>query len=437
MTADDGFTRRLLVALADVSPALQTRPELATGGFGRRLLAALADAYPASHPIHTEEELRQSSSEPAANPAGRYVHIPEIDRRRTVPFDLLPAPERGAVMQRVQQLTESLEGAIDEGTSASLDRLIESWVGGWIATVESEYVDHCAVISIHRGQARHWLTEATVTAGHEREKLDRIQADYSACRFRLTAEQADQAIGSRSRTGPAAVALLVLAGALAVTVAFRNTVALALPTLSGLLAWLAAAGATSLAMATAASAGISLRAAASLRPAPRRFRPQAGRIGSGLFTILITVAWAGLGLAAILIPLLGTGVHSASLAALFSGTAYFTSGTCTIFLAEQLYDPDYSAFRRLERKFSAQARFVAKAEAERERAEAALEQHDGELQREDQRRAATIDSRRALGAEAASYARVLMASMLRDPAKATPTEAEPAPEPTHRSQGSA
>ena len=120
---------------------------------------------------------------------GRYMHIPEIDRWQAMPFDMPPASERGAVLERVRQLTESLEGAIDEGTGAALDRLIESWVASWIATVEAEYIDHCAVISVHRGQAAQWLTESTLTALHENEELDRIRVAYLACRSRLAGEQ--------------------------------------------------------------------------------------------------------------------------------------------------------------------------------------------------------------------------------------------------------
>jgi hypothetical protein len=132
----------------------------------------------------------------------RYVHIPEIDRWRAVPFAMTPPPDRPIVMEEVRQHVRSLEGAIDEGTGASLDRLIESWAGSWIATVESEYVDHCAVISVHRGQARQWLTEATVNARHEREELDQIRADYFASRRRLTGEPADPVLsGGRADAG--------------------------------------------------------------------------------------------------------------------------------------------------------------------------------------------------------------------------------------------
>jgi hypothetical protein len=121
--------------------------------------------------------------------ADRYMHIPEIDRWRALPFDMPPHPERGTVLQRVRQITESLDGAIDEGTGAALDRLIESWVAAWIATVETDYTDHCAVINVHRGQASQWLTESTRIAQHENEELQRIRAAYLACRARLAGEQ--------------------------------------------------------------------------------------------------------------------------------------------------------------------------------------------------------------------------------------------------------
>jgi len=121
--------------------------------------------------------------------ADRYMHIPEIDRWRAVPYGMPPDPEQGMVLQRVRQVTESLAGAIDEGTGATLDRMIEAWVAKWIATVETDYTDHCAVISVHRGQAAEWLTESTHTARHENEELERIRDAYLACRTRLAGEQ--------------------------------------------------------------------------------------------------------------------------------------------------------------------------------------------------------------------------------------------------------
>jgi hypothetical protein len=361
----------------------------------KRLLIRLADVQDA---IHVSALRRRLSS--SGKNASR-----EIGRWQAVPSSMLPAPERGAVLQRVRQLTESLDGTIAEGAGTPLDLLIESWVGCWIATVEADYADHFAAISVRRGQARQWLTESTRIAVHETEALGRISAAYSTCLSGLTREQADRALGGRSSAELAPGVLLVLAATLTVTVAFRNTLALALPSLSGILAWLTAAGATSLALVTAASAGISLA-----------IRQQEGH-GSWLATALITLTWIGLGLATVLIPLLGTGAHATPLAALFSGAIYLTSGACATFLSEKLYDPRYFVFRRLEKQYNAQARLDAKAEAKKHRAEAALELCDAELQREDQRRVAAIAGCKALGAEAAHYARILMAAMPQHPAK--------------------
>src|SRR6266702_2183837 len=83
----------------------------------------------------------------------RYMSFSEIDRWRAVPFDMPPPPERGAVMQRVRQLVE--------GTASALDRYIEAWIGRWIATVETEYADHCGVINLFRCHAFFSVPETT------------------------------------------------------------------------------------------------------------------------------------------------------------------------------------------------------------------------------------------------------------------------------------
>ena len=341
-----------------------------------------------------------------------------IDRRRPGrAYPPSPVPERDAVLRRVDQLTSSLDSA-DEGTSAVLDNLIDAWVSSWIADVESDYVDYCAVIAAQRGQARQWLTESTRIAGHERNELERISAAYDAYRSRFGDELAEQAIGGRGRTGRAVGGLFVLAGALAVTVAFRYTLTLAFPALSGILAWLTAAGATCLSLAAAASAGISLA-----------FRRQAGHDGSGPTMALTALGWAGLGLAIVLIPLLGTGALFTPLAALLSGAIYLAIGGCTAFQAERLYIPAYFASRQLARQYRKQALKAARAQAIADRADAALEYHSTELNREDQRREALIASCKALGTEAANYARFLMAAMPQRPAVVALAKTGPGPEP--------
>jgi hypothetical protein len=82
MMAGDGFGRRLLVALADASPAFRAQPESPMGGFGRRLLVALADASSAFRPLRAEEELHQGSSEPTPDrlPASWHIVLADFDR---------------------------------------------------------------------------------------------------------------------------------------------------------------------------------------------------------------------------------------------------------------------------------------------------------------------------------------------------------------------
>jgi hypothetical protein len=115
----------------------------------------------------------------------RYMSFSEIDRWRAVPFDMPPPPERGAVMQRVGELVQGLDGALDEGTASALDRYIEAWVGRWIATVETEYADHCGVINLFRCQAAEWMRETTVKLEQARAELDQIRGDYQAVAARL------------------------------------------------------------------------------------------------------------------------------------------------------------------------------------------------------------------------------------------------------------
>lgn len=116
----------------------------------------------------------------------RYVEIPEIDRWRAAAYELSPSPERGEVLQRVRQYVEALDGAVDEGTGAALDLVIDSWVVQWLAVVDTEYADHCAVIDVHLGQARQWLVEVTRRLDHETDRLARLEKDRDRARARLT-----------------------------------------------------------------------------------------------------------------------------------------------------------------------------------------------------------------------------------------------------------
>jgi hypothetical protein len=238
-------------------------------------------------------------------------------------------------------------------------------------------------------------------------------------------------LAGRGRAGLIAAGLLVGAGALTDTVAFKNTLELALPQVSGPLAWAMATGATSMALIAAAVLGISVATR-------RRTR---GHRGTRLAVNSTAAVWITLGLAMFLVRWLDTGAstssdnfgaaptaHPTPLVALFFAAIYLISGACMIFEAERLYNPEYFAYARLGKQYRQQARTAAAAEATMERARAAVDHHDGELDREDHRRTAAIAERQALGAEAANYARILMAAMLQNPAQTGLTETGPIPQ---------
>jgi len=110
--------------------------------------------------------------------ARRFIEIPEIDRWRAIGQDVPPPPDRGAVLQRVRQLAEELADSIDESNRAALDRLVESWVARWIATVDTAYVDACSAVSVHYGAAAQLVvsTEAELeTATDQLERAKRIR----------------------------------------------------------------------------------------------------------------------------------------------------------------------------------------------------------------------------------------------------------------------
>jgi hypothetical protein len=236
-------------------------------------------------------------------------------------------------------------------------------------------------------------------------------------------------LGGRGRVGLFAVGLLIGAGALTDTLAFKNTLELALPQVSRVLAWAMAAGATSTALIAAASLGISFAI-------HRRTRDHRGTKLPMTFTAAI---WASLGLAMFLVRWLDasagapsdtfgnttSSAHPTPLVALLFAAIYMISGACTIFETERLYNPEYFAYVRLGKQHRHQVQKVAEAEATVQRARAAVDHHDAELDRENHRRQAAIAERQALGAEVANYARILMASMLQDPAKTGLTETGP------------
>jgi hypothetical protein len=128
---------------------------------------------------------QDTASGPALREPGRYLEIREIDNWRPLPHPVPPPPDRETELRAVERYVELLRGALDEGTGAALDPFIKHRLSGWLATVQTDYVDHTAVIDIHRSQALQWLIDSKILAEHEREKLERIRADYLASRERL------------------------------------------------------------------------------------------------------------------------------------------------------------------------------------------------------------------------------------------------------------
>ena len=128
---------------------------------------------------------REDSGSWPRRPPGRYLEIQEIDNWRPLPYPVPPPPDRLAVLRAVEQYVESIRSGVDEGTGSALDPVIKSWLAGGIATVDTDYADHTAVIEIHHGQAVQWLTDSKVIAQHERTKLEQIRADHLASRARL------------------------------------------------------------------------------------------------------------------------------------------------------------------------------------------------------------------------------------------------------------
>jgi hypothetical protein len=145
----------------------------------RRRRAASEPAVP------TWQDVMPDRSGPGTTP-GPFLHLTEIDRWRAVPFDMPPAPDRGTCRQRVRQLVEQLGDAVDEGTGAALDLVIESWLAAWIESVRTEYLDHQTVLAVHLGQATQYRRELELQANHACEELDRLNEAFEQCRTELT-----------------------------------------------------------------------------------------------------------------------------------------------------------------------------------------------------------------------------------------------------------
>jgi len=231
-----------------------------------------------------------------------------------------------------------------------------------------------------------------------------------------------------SKATDAGAALLILLGATTDTLAFRNTLQLALPyETSNARILLMAVGATAMGLVAAACVGITYANR-------RRDRKRSRRVLLAFFAL----AWLSLGVMMLLIrwhtPQLGgpsSGGFGAAqpgqsgLTAGFFFSIYLVSGAGTVFEAERKSSPELLAFMRLGKLVSKQEDLVVALEGQLARAQAALDLLDGDLDREDHSRRAAILARQALGADAANFARIMMAALLGDPAKTGLTENGP------------
>lgn len=121
---------------------------------------------------------------------GRYLRFPQIDRWRAAPFDMPSGPDRDALQQRIPEMIEELREAVDEGSGTVLDRQISSWVASWLAGVETDYVNHCALIHRLRGQAEQWARETAIELDQAQEQLHSLTGDYETLLARLRASGA-------------------------------------------------------------------------------------------------------------------------------------------------------------------------------------------------------------------------------------------------------
>ena len=233
-------------------------------------------------------------------------------------------------------------------------------------------------------------------------------------------------LAGRSMIADVVLGLLIVIGALADTVAFKTTLDILLRQ-SEVLSWVMAAGATCLALVTAARLGIAI---AIRRRDDSRY--------ASLTIAVAAVPWLGLGLAMFITRLMDVGsagpafgavvsqsTQPTTLIAIFFGAVYLISGACTMVEAARLHNPEAALYRQLGKRLDRQVARTAAAEASMVRAQEAVQLHDSELEREEARRHAAVVARRALGAEAASHARIRMAALLSDPSKTGITETRP------------
>lgn len=227
---------------------------------------------------------------------------------------------------------------------------------------------------------------------------------------------------------------VLLIGGFADLIAFKHALDLLL---AGYVveSWVMATCTTVLSLVTAAAMGQSLMEAA--RGIRRAWvsATAAGAVWLAFGTAMVAVRWnivsgssaeSGFGATA------SMDAARAHLSALFFGCLYLISGVGVALVTARLTDPFPRSFRRAHTAVAGQEDAVRRARAHLERAKQVLSHHSGEFDRDLARRNQARADRQALGAEAANYARVLMAQRMQDPRKTAVTESGPIPAPAQQ-----
>lgn len=240
-------------------------------------------------------------------------------------------------------------------------------------------------------------------------------------------------LAGRSWIGGVLITSMVLVGSFTDTIAFKAALDLLLRAPEWQ-SWAMAVGATLLALVAAAHFGMDLTA---LRHGDVR--------ASGAWVAVSAAVWLLLGAALVHVRLTSHAapaaggfsdaaaqeqlIPQAQASAFFFGALYLISGVGVALVAARLTNPAYQAARRSEAACERQEVTVARLRGEVERARSSVAHHSGEFDRDLARRDSAHTERQALGAEAANYARVLMAQLMGDPRRTGVVDTGPIPGP--------
>lgn len=104
----------------------------------------------------------------------------------SLPYAMSPPVSADDARQRVKQLVDGLlPDGVDEGTGAALDRLITSWVAGWLAGIDAQHADRTAAIDQLIGAARERVADARAEHDHLAFRLETARQDERDARLRL------------------------------------------------------------------------------------------------------------------------------------------------------------------------------------------------------------------------------------------------------------